>query len=98
MDKYLAKNNITDYHDSDWYKAIMDNFGTTNSFTFTHVFDNRDNYFNASKGRRISFAAQWGGHGLGGDYDFYKFTVLSETNLPYLKRRTGIFEILNSFF
>lgn len=75
MDKYLAKNNITDYHDSDWYKDIMDNFGTTNSFTFTHVFDNRDNYFNASKGRRISFAAQWGGHGLGGDYDFYKFTA-----------------------
>lgn len=75
MDKYLAKNNITDYHDSDWYKAIMDNFGTTNSFTFTHVFDNRDNYFNASKGRRISFTAQWGGHGLGGDYDFYKFTA-----------------------
>lgn len=75
MDKYLAKNNITDYHDSDWYKAIMDNFGTTNSFTFTHVFDNRDNYFNAGKGRRISFAAQWGGHGLGGDYDFYKFTA-----------------------
>lgn len=75
MDKYLAKNNITDYHDSDWYKAILDNFGTTNSFTFTHVFDNRDNYFNASKGRRISFAAQWGGHGLGGDYDFYKFTA-----------------------
>lgn len=75
MDKYLAKNNITDYHDSDWYKDIMDNFGTTNSFTFTHVFDNRDNYFNASKGRRISFAAQWGGHGFGGDYDFYKFTA-----------------------
>ena len=75
MDKYLAKKNITDYHDSDWYKDIMDNFGTTNSFTFTHVFDNRDNYFNASKGRRISFAAQWGGHGLGGDYDFYKFTA-----------------------
>ena len=59
----------------EWYRAIMDNFGTTNSFTFTHVFDNRDNYFNASKGRRISFAAQWGGHGLGGDYDFYKFTA-----------------------
>lgn len=75
MDKYLAKNKITDYRDSDWYKDIMDNFGTTNSFTFTHVFDNRDNYFNASKGRRISFAAQWGGHGLGGDYDFYKFTA-----------------------
>ena len=59
----------------DWYRAIMNNFGTTNSFTFTHVFDNRDNYFNASKGRRLSFSAQWGGHGLGGDYDFYKFTA-----------------------
>lgn len=58
-----------------WYNAIMDNFGKTNSFTFTHVFDNRDNYYNASKGRRISFAAQYGGHGLGGDYDFYKFTT-----------------------
>lgn len=60
---------------ADWKKAIWDNFGTTNSFTFTHVFDNRDNYFNASKGHRLSFAAQWGGHGLGGDYDFYKFTA-----------------------
>lgn len=59
----------------EWYRAIMDNFGTTNSFTLTHVFDNRDNYFNANKGRRISFTAQWGGHGLGGDYDFYKFTA-----------------------
>lgn len=59
----------------EWYRAIMDNFGTTNSFTFTHVFDNRDNYFNANKGRRISFTAQWSGHGLGGDYDFYKFTA-----------------------
>lgn len=66
--------NKKDYSDA-WYKAIMDNFGTTNSFTFSHVFDNRDNYFNASKGRRISFSTQWGGHGLGGDYDFYKFTT-----------------------
>lgn len=65
----------TQYEKSDWYKAIMNNFGTTNSLTFTHVYDNRDNYFNASKGRRLSFAAQWGGHGLGGDFDFYKFTT-----------------------
>ena len=70
----IDKEHKKDYSDS-WYKAIMDNFGTTNSFTFTHVFDNRDNYFNASKGRRISFSTQWGGHGLGGDYDFYKFTT-----------------------
>ena len=58
-----------------WYNAIMDNMGRTNSFTFTHVFDNRDNYFNASKGRRLSASFQYGGNGLGGDYDFYKFTT-----------------------
>lgn len=63
------------YEKSEWYKAIMNNFGTTNSLTFTHVYDNRDNYFNASRGRRLSFAVQWGGHGLGGDFDFYKFTT-----------------------
>ena len=75
MEKYMRENGITDYRDSDWYKKIMDNFGRTNSFTFTHVFDNRDNYFNATKGRRLSFTTEWGGHGLGGDYDYYKFTA-----------------------
>lgn len=58
-----------------WRQAIMDNFGRTNSFTFMHVFDNRDNYFNATKGRRLSASFQYGGNGLGGDYDFYKFTT-----------------------
>lgn len=70
-----SKGHVKKDYSDDWYKAIMDNFGTTNSLTFTHVYDNRDNYFNASKGRRLSFAAQWGGHGLGGNYDFYKFTT-----------------------
>lgn len=68
-------NNETAATKAKWRKAIFDNFGRTNSLTFTHVYDNRDNYFNASKGRRLSFAAQWGGHGLGGNYDFYKFTT-----------------------
>mgnify|MGYP001042222048 FL=1 len=58
-----------------WQQAIMDNFGRTNSFTFMHVFDNRDNYFNATKGRRLSASFQYGGNGLGGDYDFYKLTT-----------------------
>ena len=63
-----------------WRKAIFDNFGRTNSLTFTHVYDNRDNYFNASKGRRLSFSAQWGGHGLGGNYDF-SYHIVSYGNL-----------------
>lgn len=58
-----------------WATAIVNNFGRTNSMTFTHVYDSRDNYFNATKGKRFSCSLQWGGHGLGGDFDFYKFTA-----------------------
>ena len=53
-------------------EAIRKSTGRTNSITFTHVYDSRDNFFNATKGKRISLSAQWGGHGLGGDFDFYK--------------------------
>ena len=59
----------------DWKKKIKENIGKTNSMTFTHVYDSRDNYFNATKGQRLSYALQWGGHGLGGNFDFYKFTA-----------------------
>lgn len=72
---WLNKGDGSTYGNKEWYDAIMDNFGTTNSFTFTHVFDNRDNYYSATRGRRLSFSLQYGGHGLGGDYDFYKFTT-----------------------
>lgn len=58
-----------------WATAIVNNFGRTNSMTFTHVYDSRDNYFNATKGKRFSCSLQWGGHGLGGNFDFYKFTT-----------------------
>ena len=58
-----------------WATAIVNNFGRTNSMTFTHVYDSRDNYFNATKGKRLSCSLQWGGHGLGGNFDFYKFTA-----------------------
>lgn len=53
-------------------EAIKKSTGRTNSITFTHVYDSRDNFFNATKGKRISVSAQWGGHGLDGDFDFYK--------------------------
>ncbi len=59
----------------DWKKKIKENIGKTNSMTFTHVYDSRDNYFNATKGKRLSCSLQWGGHGLGGNFDFYKFTA-----------------------
>lgn len=53
---------------------LKDNFGTTNSVSWQKVFDSRDNVYEPSRGKRLSSTLQWGGHGLGGDFNFYKFT------------------------
>lgn len=54
---------------------IKNNFGRINSITWQKVYDSRDNIYEPTRGRRISYTAQWAGHGLGGDFDFYKFTA-----------------------
>lgn len=54
---------------------IGNNFGRINSITWQKVYDSRDNIYDPTRGRRISYTAQWAGHGLGGDFDFYKFTA-----------------------
>lgn len=51
------------------------NFGTTNSVTWSHVNDNRDNVYDPTRGRRLSFTTQMAGHGLGGDFDYLKYTL-----------------------
>ena len=56
-------------------KYIDKNFGRINSITWQKVYDSRDNIYEPTRGRRISYTAQWAGHGLGGDFDFYKFTA-----------------------
>ena len=54
---------------------VGNNFGRINSVTWQKVYDSRDNIYEPTRGRRISYTAQWAGHGLGGDFDFYKFTA-----------------------
>ncbi len=54
---------------------IKNNFGRINSATWQKVYDSRDNVYDPTRGKRISYTAQWAGHGLGGDFDFYKFTA-----------------------
>ena len=56
-------------------KYVDKNFGRINSITWQNVYDSRDNIYEPTRGRRISYTAQWAGHGLGGDFDFYKFTA-----------------------
>lgn len=53
---------------------IENNFGLTNSVSWQKVYDSRDNIYDPKRGKRVSATVQWAGHGLGGDFDYYKFT------------------------
>ncbi|WP_276771413.1 BamA/OMP85 family outer membrane protein [Veillonella seminalis] len=52
---------------------IENNFGRTNSVSWQKVYDSRDNIYDPKRGKRASATVQWAGHGLGGDFDYYKF-------------------------
>lgn len=67
-----APNGTYDFRDDNYREK---NFGRINSITWQKVYDSRDNIYDPTRGRRISYTAQWAGHGLGGDFDFYKFTA-----------------------
>lgn len=77
--------------------AIRKNTGRTNSITFTHVYDSRDNFFNATKGKRISVSGQWGGHGLGGDFDFYKISGEGRFYKALNKGRTLALRVMGGY-
>ena len=54
---------------------IENNFGRTNSVSWQKVYDSRDNIYDPKRGKRVSATVQWAGHGLGGDFDYYKSPV-----------------------
>lgn len=56
---------------------LKNNFGRTNSLSWSRVYDNRDNVFDPTRGHRFSHTLQWAGNGLGGDFDYFKYTVES---------------------
>lgn len=68
--------------DSPYYKPWMpataeerrkENFGVTRSITVGRIFDSRDNIYDPHEGKRIAYSLEWAG--LGGDFDFTKFTA-----------------------
>ena len=80
-------------------KYVDKNFGRINSITWQKVYDSRDNIYEPTRGRRISYTAQWAGHGLGGDFDFYKFTAetrmykkLGAKNVLAFRARAGFIQ------
>ncbi len=61
---------VSGYDYSQDPQYLKDNFGKTNSVTFQRVFDSRDNIYDPTSGKRISYSLQYAG--LGGDFDFEK--------------------------
>lgn len=62
---------VPDYLDS--------NFGWTHSLSWSHVFGNRDSFLNPTQGKRLSLTGIMAGHGLGGDFNYYKLLAESRT-------------------
>lgn len=61
-----------------WYPKTAaerrkENFGITRSITVGRIFDSRDNIYDPHEGKRIAYSLEWAG--LGGDFDFTKFTA-----------------------
>lgn len=54
-------------------KRRKENFGITRSITVGRIFDSRDNIYDPHEGKRIAYSLEWAG--LGGDFDFTKFTA-----------------------
>ena len=54
---------------------LADNFGLTRSVSLMRVYDSRDNVFSPTEGNRIALTAEFAGKGLGGDFDYNKYSA-----------------------
>jgi len=78
-DSYVEPYSGEDYSTEPAY--LKANFGVTRSISLNRVYDSRDNVFNPTEGNRISLTAEFAGKGLGGDFDFNKYTAESRNYL-----------------
>lgn len=75
----------------DYMKRREENFGTTNSISYSRVYDSRDNVFDPHAGKRNSYTFEWAG--LGGDFKFEKISVNYRYYLPMRKNRVLAFDL-----
>ena len=68
-----------------------ENFGTTNSITYSRVYDSRDNIYDPHAGKRNSYTFEWAG--LGGDFKFEKITVNYRYYIPMQRDRVLAFDL-----
>ena len=75
----------------DYMKRREENFGTTNSISYSRVYDSRDNVFDPHAGKRNSYTFEWAG--LGGDFKFEKISVNYRYYLAMRKNRVLAFDL-----
>ena len=68
-----------------------ENFGSTNSITYSRVYDSRDNIYDPHAGKRNSYTFEWAG--LGGDFKFEKLSVNYRYYVPMQKNRVLAFDL-----
>ncbi len=62
-----------DWMPEDYRDRRKENFGNTRSITIGRIFDSRDNIYDPHEGKRTAYSVEFAG--LGGDFDFTKFTA-----------------------
>ena len=68
-----------------------ENFGSTNSITYSRVYDSRDNIYDPHAGKRNSYTFEWAG--FGGDFKFEKISVNYRYYIPMQKNRVLAFDL-----
>ena len=68
-----------------------ENFGTTNSISYSRVYDSRDNIYDPHAGKRNSYTFEWAG--LGGDFKFEKISVNYRYYIPLNRNRVLAFDL-----
>ena len=75
----------------DYRERRKENFGSTNSITYSRVYDSRDNVFDPHAGKRNSWTFEWAG--LGGDFKFEKLSVNYRYYIPMQRNRVLAFDL-----
>ena len=86
ISKSIVKNINPDYRE-----RRKENFGSTNSITYSRVYDSRDNIYDPHAGKRNSYTFEWAG--LGGDFKFEKLSVNYRYYVPMQKNRVLAFDL-----
>ena len=90
-DNYDISKSIVKNINPDYRVRRKENFGSTNSITYSRVYDSRDNIYDPHAGKRNSYTFEWAG--LGGDFKFEKLSVNYRYYIPMQRNRVLAFDL-----